>query len=130
MSVPGAAVIVALLLSAPTVAQAQDAAARLRRIVQADVDAPMGFAERRVCLSPGAYVLVTVAADPEREAVALVSEQAVAREGNSGPVAGVVSRTEMAWQPFMVTDHNPACYTVTVVDGRARLYSLTVGVDW
>ena len=110
----------------------QDATASLRRIPQADIDAE-GCEDgdctnmQTVCLNSSADVLV---AEPHPN----VSEGVLAAvtwdndEGSSGVIVSVLATAEWVWKPFIVNE--PQCYQLSVLGGRARIYEMTMGVEW
>ena len=140
--------------------KAQEAIAVLEWVEAGDVNAPNECAweglelpicteSRRVCLNAGGFVLaVNTHGDQDDPldigSAAVTTDQSEDVEdrapGNtpgwvfSGMYPGNVLIAQTAagngwnWTTFYVAE--PQCYSVTAVDGRARLYKLRVAVPW
>ena len=121
-----AGVVVMLALAAPP-AGAQPATADLRPVESGELSAGDDPRAREMCLEGGAYVLAF-----QRVAAALGG--VVVFEPGDEPfrVAGieVSDRDEAGWSWVVFAIDGPDCYGLTVQGGRARVYSLRVGVDW
>lgn len=129
-----AALAAAFVLSAAGAAAGQRATALLQRIERADVDAPrltdaddQTWRESRVCLERGAGAFVLAF---RRLADSFIGFAAVYDEdGNdAGTSLAPLRDDERSWA--WNTANIAGCVTVRTAGGRARLYRLTVGVNW
>ena len=132
-----AAVFVGVLVVLCGVAEAQkengEARGHLEQVEAASVFSPdEEIVTRRVCLNAGAYVLAAHVVEGGTAAVATIIA-----EGADSPLAaaGVIidpqtnpESDKWTWWSFSVDD--PACFEVRVLNGRARVYELTVSVSW
>ena len=114
----------AFVLSAPAAA-GQRATAGLERIERADVEAGDTARESRVCLDRGgAFVLAFRRHADNRVGVGSVLDA----DGASLVWIGLLVDSERQWTWHQFSAEG--CVTVRALGGRARLYRLTVGVNW
>ena len=133
------AVVVVACLASP--ASAQEAGGVLTRVPAADTASfsndPEHRAETRFCLNQGWFVLTARVHETQRASVAGVWPAGrmpplnPTPEQASRPLADVmVIRRQGAWGWHAFWVGTPQCYDMRVMGGRARVYQLSVGVDW
>ena len=138
MSTAAPVVVAALVLTVAASAAGQRATASIERIERADVDAPSladaddgTFRESRVCLNSGggAFVLALRRHDDSHAAFAGVGvADADGALTDTIPPLYLNRDDERIWIWRSTT--LAGCVTVRAAGGRARLYRLTVGVNW
>ena len=152
------AILVAIGTAGTGRVNAQEAIAALEWIDAADVNAPLACElsrgedrppielpqcseSRRVCLNAGGFVLAVKTHSERIASAALTTEEEDVEDTGKIPAwmffglyhgnvlhAQTSTHEGWNWTTFHVAE--PQCYSVTAVDGQARLYKLRVAVPW